>query len=81
MPLRLPQRARARLFRRTEMGIEGAVRQAGSLHCFAHGHVLKFPFPEEAGSSIHDLFMLRGGFLWGQRIFSATSIYDAHHIQ
>jgi hypothetical protein len=45
--------------------VKRAVREAGSLHYFAHGYILKSSFPEEAGSLLHDPFMFGGGLFGG----------------
>jgi hypothetical protein len=47
------------------MGIEGAMRQTGGLHYFAHAYVLKSPFTEQAGSLLDNPFMLCGGLFDG----------------
>ena len=57
------------------------MRQPGRLHHFGHAYVLKSPFPEQAGSFPHNLFMFCRGLFDGiAHIFSASFIHDGHHI-
>src|SRR5215467_8684721 len=63
------------LLLRSKVGIEGAVRQAGGLHHFAHAYVLKSPFTEQAGSLVDNPFMFCGGLFDGiAHIFLYPSI-------
>src|SRR5215469_5922081 len=64
------------------MRIEGAMRQAGGLHDFGHAYVLKSPFTEQAGGLLHNPFMFRSSLFNGvaHNVFSASSMYDDHHI-
>src|SRR6516225_649446 len=70
-----------KLLLRAEMGVECTMRQASGLHHLAHAYILKSPFPEQAGSLLHNPFMFCGGLFDGiAHNFSASFIYDNHHI-
>src|SRR5215469_6804751 len=78
--LAIGNRSFLQLLLRSEMSIKGAVGKSGGLHDFTDRNVFESPFPEQAGSLLHDPFIFRCGFFGGVAHFSESSIYDDHHI-
>src|SRR5262245_58974259 len=54
-----------KLLLRAEMRVECTMRQASGLHHLAHAYILKSPFPEQAGSLLHNSFTFCGGLFDG----------------